>query len=68
MIIYKYTEDGQRLYTCLRCFDLGWTYPLKDDGKPDYSKAERCPCKVKIEPKQGDLFEHPEKPSKRRSS
>jgi hypothetical protein len=42
---YEFDDWGQRLYSCLNCMDAGWIHPIKEDGKIDYSKVVRCPCK-----------------------
>lgn len=31
---------------CPICKDFGFVYPLKGDGKPDYSSSARCECKA----------------------
>jgi len=61
------TEDGIRLYYCLKCLDQGWYIPLKTDGsnKPDYAHPVRCGCQAKIE-RAEISHEHPERPSRRK--
>ena len=61
-----YNEQGQRLYYCLTCLDMGWVYPRKEDGSPDYSKAKRCECRAAIPEQKSFPVDHAEKPSRRK--
>lgn len=45
---HETNEQGQRLYRCMKCLDMGWTHPVVD-GKPDYGAVNRCSCRAVIE-------------------
>ena len=42
------------VYQCKYCHDAGYVYPLKKDGKPDYSSSE--PCRYCISPERICMF------------
>lgn len=62
---YEFNEQGQRLYYCLVCMDLGWVHPVVN-GRPDYTHVRRCICKVAIEKQKDFPVDHAEKPSKKK--
>jgi len=37
-------EDSSREAECLICLDVGWVYPLRDDGTVDASRIKPCVC------------------------
>jgi len=37
-----FTKDGQAYTECSYCCGAGRVYPLKPNGKPDYSKSVEC--------------------------
>jgi hypothetical protein len=63
---YEVNDQGQRLYYCLTCLDMGWVHPRKPDGSIDYAHVKRCDCKVPVEKQQEFPIEHAEKPSRRK--
>lgn len=44
--------EDEEVPDCDICHGSGWLHPLKEDGKPDYSKTARCECRHKADDKQ----------------
>ncbi len=62
----QFTEDGIRLYKCLKCMDKGWVLWRGPDGQVDWSHPHRCTCRTVIESQQNLPQAHPERPSRRK--
>ena len=45
------SEKSKEVFACDKCRDAGMLYPLVD-GKPDYSRVIRCPCKKEEDEKE----------------
>jgi len=39
---------------CSPCHDIGWVYPVRGDGRPDYGNLVRCSCKTEEDRRQKD--------------